>query len=117
MSLEIIKGSGLRNTLEQAVKNIRRRTKQGCTECGGRGTATYETYEDGWDRTFAKQTCRTCNGRGTIGGGQPGLHLWFQSVEERDAFRAKVLRMRGIKWTDESPAVLESQSVPKWKDD
>jgi len=34
MSLEIIKGSGLRNTLEQAVKNIRRRTKQGCTECG-----------------------------------------------------------------------------------
>ena len=113
-----ITDKSLLDTLERASRNVRRWPKRACDECCGRGTATYEVDNGGgWDRCFETQKCRSCSGRGTIGGGQPGLSLWFQSVEERDEFKAKLLRMRGIKWTDEAPAVLESQSTPRWRDE
>jgi hypothetical protein len=114
MSLKIM-DEGLMKTLEDAERRVRRWPLRTCERCHGTGTARYETYEDGWDRTFEDRKCGDCGGRGTYGGGQPGLELWFQSVKERDEFKAKLLRMRGIKWVDEAPAVLESQSTPKWK--
>lgn len=102
--------------MNNAARNVRRWPKTVCTECSGRGTRTYEVDNGGgWDRCFEEQRCRTCWGRGTVGGGQPGLHLWFQSTEERDKFKSKLLRMRGIKWTDEETSVLETQTVPRWE--
>lgn len=74
-----------------------------------------EVYNDfRGDRDFADVKCSTCGGKGKVGGGQPGLSLFFHSVKERNEFKAKILRMRGIKWTDEGNT-LETIQAKKWK--
>jgi hypothetical protein len=107
----------LKQVIEDAAKDVRRRAKTTCYECGGRGVCTYRDYNDGggWDKLYTKEKCHTCGGSGTVGGGQPGLHLYFQSKKERDAFKEKLLRMRSYKWTDEGNT-LETATKPRFKE-
>src|SRR5208282_6140061 len=85
--------SGLITTLESCSRRVKREPVRTCDECGGRKVARYETYEGGFDRTFEDQKCHGCGGKGTIGGGQPGLHLYFQTEQQRKIFKAAVAQL------------------------
>jgi hypothetical protein len=77
----------------------------------------YEVYSGGYDREYEEGACGTCGGEGTTGGGQPGLHLYFQSTEECESFKAKIARMRGITWVAdrEGSDTLEAEGKVPWK--
>lgn len=114
MSSFEIKDEGLRETLRQAAKAVRRMPIHSCGHCLGRGVRQEETYNDGWDRYFENVKCMFCGGSGNVGGGQPSLTLYFQSEEERTKFKARLLKMRGMTWEDEGNTLETSNAASRF---
>jgi hypothetical protein len=109
--------SDLLETLASASREVRKWPVRVCGDCNGRKVRMYEVYSGGYDREYEEGACGTCGGEGTTGGGQPGLHLYFQSTEECESFKAKIARMRGITWVAdrEGSDTLEAEGKVPWK--
>lgn len=102
--------------LEEVSRRCRRRPIESCEHCWGKGTTVQEVDNGGrWDKMYDDVKCAFCGGKGKTGGGQPGLQLYFQSEAERNEFKAKIVRMRGITWIDEGHT-LEAEGKVPWKD-
>ena len=97
----------LKQIMIEVCRGVKRQPEHACEHCHGTGKTRTLLPGGGWDRFYEDTKCDFCTD-GKIGGSQPGLHLWFHSIEERDSFKAKLLQTGSIKWVDESEDTLEA---------